>query len=324
MKAWAAERLGHYNEVLSLIEREDPKPTGSEALIRVKAIGLNFPDILAIAGKYQVKATPPFVPGQEAMGEVIEAGPESAFRPGDRIMTMGPGGAFAERMIAPALSSFRVPDGMSDADAAAFQMIYQTSYFALAIRARMQPGEVLLVHGGAGGVGTSAIQLGKTMGAKVIATAGSDAKLEVCRKCGADHAINYTTDDFVERVKEITGGRGADVIYDPVGGDVFDKSTKCIAWNGRLVVIGFTSGRIPEIAANRILLKNMAVMGLFWGAYRMHEPHLIQEAQQALYRYYAEGKIKPVIYREYPLAELPAALRAIEDRSSHGKVVVVP
>ncbi len=324
MKAWVAERLGHYGEVLSLIEREAPKPSGSEALIRVKAIGLNFPDILAIAGKYQVKAAPPFVPGQEAMGEVIEAGPESAFRPGDRIMTMNPGGAFAEQMIAPAISSFRVPDGMTDADAAAFQMIYQTSYFALAIRARMQPGEVLLVHGGAGGVGTSAIQLGKVMGATVIATAGSDAKLEVCRKCGADHAINYTTDDFVERVKEITKGRGADVIYDPVGGDVFDKSTKCIAWNGRLVVIGFTSGRIPEIAANRILLKNMAVMGLFWGAYRMHEPHLIQEAQQTLYRYYAEGKIKPMIYREYPLAELPAALRAIEERSSYGKIVVVP
>ena len=173
-------------------------------------------------------------------------------------------------------------------------------------------------------MGTSAIQLAKVLGAEVIATAGTPEKLDVCRRCGADHVINYEKDDFVAKVKEITDGKGADLIYDPVGGDVFDKSSKCIAWNGRLIVVGFTSGRIPEIAANRILLKGMSVVGLFWGATRIHEPHLVYEAQTILYAYYDVGKIKPVIYKEYPLSELPDALEAIETRASYGKVVLKP
>ncbi len=324
MKGWLATQLGHYKDVLKWDDCERPKPVGASCVIRVKAVGLNFPDILAIAGKYQVKSNPPFVPGQEAMGEVVEAGPDSHFRPGDRVMCMNQGGAFAEYMAAPDVATFKVPEGMSDADAAAFQMIYQTSYFGLRVRGSLVEGETLLVHGGAGGVGTSAIQLGKVMGAKVIATAGTPEKLEVCRRCGADHVINYEKEDFVEKVKEYTGGRGADVIYDPVGGDVFDKSSKCIAWNGRLIVVGFTSGRIPEIAANRILLKGMSVVGLFWGATRIHQPHLVYEAQAALYAYYSTGKIKPVIYREYPLSELPDALAAIESRASYGKIVLKP
>ena len=324
MQAWTVNEFGPYKDVLKLGTADQPKPEGSDALIKVNAIGLNFPDILAIAGQYQIKADLPFIPGQEAMGEVVDAGPECDLKPGERVMCMTPQGAFAEFMIAPERSRFRVPEAMSNSDAAAFQRIYQPAYCALVVRANIQDGETLLVHGGAGGVGSAAIQLGKVWGATVIATAGSDEKMKVCAKCGADHVINYEKEDFVEAVKSLTNGRGADVIFDPVGGDVFDKSTKVINWNGRIVVIGFTSGRIPEIKANRILLKNMAVMGLFWGAYRMHQPSLVDEAQETLYRYFDDGLIKPVIYKEFPMKKLPAALESIENRSSYGKVIVLP
>ncbi len=324
MHAWQVDDFGHYHDAMQWRETDRPTPSGSDVLVKVDAIGLNFPDILMIAGKYQVRPPLPFVPGTELMGTVVERGPESDLNEDDRVMAMSGVGAFAEYCVAPSGARFRVPDGMSDEDAAAFQMIYQTSYFGLAVRANLQPGEVLLVHGGAGGVGTSAIQLGKALGAIVIATAGTDAKMEVCRQCGADHVINYGTDDFVAAVKDFTNGNGADVVYDPVGGDVFDKSTKCIAWNGRILVIGFTSGRIPDIRTNRILLKNMSVVGLHWGAYRIHEPHLIEEAQETLYGYYDDGKIKPVIFNEYALSDLSEALDAIEQRLSYGKIVVKP
>lgn len=183
-------------------------------------------------------------------------------------------------------------------------------------------GEYLLVHGGAGGVGTAAIQIGKALGAKVIATAGSSEKLEICRQCGAEFLINYKTDDFVEKVKEYTAGNGADVIYDPVGGDVFDRSTKCIAWEGRILVIGFTSGRIPEIRANKVLLKNMSVIGLWWGNYRLHNPKLIEETQRQLYLMYEEGAIKPIIHSALGFTDLPVALGLLENRKSYGKVVI--
>ncbi len=324
MHAWQVEAFGHFHDAMQWRETDRPVASGSDALVRVDAIGLNFPDILMIAGKYQVRPPLPFVPGTELMGTVVEPGPGSGLAEGDRIMAMSGIGAFAEFCIAPDGARFRVPEAMADDDAAAFQMIYQTSYFGLVVRAHLQPGEVLLVHGGAGGVGTSAIQLGKALGATVIATAGNEAKLDVCRQCGADHVINYAADDFVEAVNDLTKGNGADVIYDPVGGDVFDKSTKCIAWNGRILVIGFTSGRIPEIRTNRILLKNISIVGLHWGAYRIHEPHLIEEAQAALYNFYRDGKIKPVIFKEYALNDLSTALDAIEQRLSYGKIVVKP
>jgi NADPH2:quinone reductase len=214
---------------------------------------------------------------------------------------------------------------MSAEDAAAFQMIFQTSYFALVHRAHLQKGEVLLVHGGAGGVGVAAIQLGKHLGARVIATAGTAEKLDVCRRAGADEAIDYVKQDFVEEVKRLTEGEGANVIYDPVGGDVFDKSTKCIAWEGRLVVIGFTSGRIPTIAANRILLKNIAVVGLQWGMYKLHNPALCAETQTVLEGLYRQGAIKPVLFpTRYRLDQVPEALATLESRRAYGKVLVVP
>jgi NADPH2:quinone reductase len=212
---------------------------------------------------------------------------------------------------------------MSYEDAAAFQMNYQTSYFALEHRAGLKKAEYLLVHGGAGGVGTAAIQIGKALGARVIATAGTSEKLEVCRQCGAEFMINYQTDDFVEKVNQTTDGHGADVIFDPVGGDVFDQSTKCIAWEGRIMVVGFTSGRIPEIRTNKILLKNMSVIGLWWGNYRFHNLQLIEETQERLYQMYADGAIKPVIHSVYDLKDLPEALKLIENRESYGKVIIV-
>ncbi len=325
MKAWTVGDYGHYNKVMHFGEAVRPEPEGAEALLRVNMIGLNFPDILAIAGKYQYKSPVPFVPGMEAMGEVVATGPDCPHELGDRIMTfsgIGGIGAYGEYVIAPPANTFRVRDSMSDADAAAFQTTYQTSYFGLKVRANLQPGETLLVFGGAGGVGTAAIQLGKMLGATVIATAGTPEKLEVCRRCGADHVINYVSEDFVPIVNELTDGRGADVIYDPVGGDAFDKSTKVINWNGRILVVGFTSGRIPEIRTNRILLKNISIVGLHWGQYYKYEPHLLDEAQEVLCDAYDRKDIAPIIYKEYPLAELPRALEAIESRESHGKVVI--
>jgi len=325
-KAWRVHEYGHYKEKLRFEDIEAPEPPDGGAVIKVLAAGVNFPDLLAIAGKYQVKAPLPFTPGLEACGEVIAVGANSQLRVGQRIIASAPWGSFAEQMPVMDLAAFEAPAGMSDVQAAAMFITYQTSYFALAYRAEMKPGETLLVHGGAGGVGTSAIQLGKAMGARVIATAGTDAKLEICKRCGADELINYKTHDFVAEVKRITGGKGADVIYDPVGGDVFDKSSKCIAFRGRLLVIGFASGRIPEIAANRILLKNIAVVGVHWGAYRLHDPQLIHTAQSALAEHYAKGDIDPIIYGDaaMPLDQLPDALAALEGRDSYGKVVLAP
>lgn len=321
MQAWTVHNFGRYQEQLVLEERDLPQVTGSDALIKVKASGINFFDLLAIAGKYQVKAPLPFVPGGEAAGEVVEAGDTCDLKVGERVMTSH-AGAFAEFMIVPQNATFRIPQNMSYEDAAAFQLIYQTSYFALVHRAALKQAEYLVVHGGAGGVGTAAIQIGKALGAKVIATAGSSEKLEICRQCGAEYLINYRSENFVEKVNDITEGKGADVIYDPVGGDVFDQSTRCIAWEGRILVIGFSSGRIPEIRTNKVLLKNMSVIGLWWGNYRLHNPQLIEETQQRLYQMYNEGAVKPVIHSSVEFKDLPQALELIENRKSYGKVVL--
>jgi NADPH:quinone reductase len=322
MRAWRVHDYGNYRDVLRWEEVADPAVPRDGAVIEVAASSVNFPDILSVAGRYQVKAPLPFSPGIEAVGRVVAVGEASGQRIGDRVIASGSWGAHAQRMAASDSALFPVPDAMSDEDAAALLVIYQTSYFALVHRAQMQPGEVLLVHGGAGGVGTSAIQLGKAMGATVIATAGGAAKLDVCRKAGADHTIDYRTDDFVTAVKDLTGGRGADVIYDPVGGDVFDQSTRCIAFCGRLLVIGFAGGRIPEIAANRILLKNISVVGLHWGAYQIHNPQLVRDAHDRLCQMYADGVFRPVLWKVLALTDLPAALDALSDRASYGKIIL--
>lgn len=326
MKAWVVRELGG-PETLRLEDVEPTEPRNGDVRIKVRAAAINFPDVLMVAGAYQTKPDLPFVPGVEVSGEVAHASAESGFKTGDRVTALLDSGGlmrggYAELTEASPQSVTRIPDAMSFDDAAAFTLVYQTGWFGLHRRARLQRGETLLVHAGAGGVGSAAIQLGKTAGAKVIATAGSDEKLEVCTKLGADHAINYKTQDFVEEVKKLTGGRGADVIYDPVGGDVFDRSTRCIAFEGRIVVVGFTSGRIPQIPANHVLIKNYSVVGLHWGLYLRRAPELIGPAMNDLFALYADGRIKPHISARMPLAEAPAALALVAGGKSTGKVVL--
>lgn len=293
--------------------------------VRVEAAGCNFFDLLIVRGQYQIRPPFPFIPGGELAGVVTEVGEGvEGFAVGDRILAAVPYGAYAEQAVVPAGAAQHMPAGMSFEEAAAFPIVYPTSYAALVFRAGLRAGEWLLVHAAAGGVGLAAVQIGRALGARVIATAGGADKLAIAREAGAEAGIDYRTEDWVARVMELTGGHGADVIYDSVGGDTFDRSLKCIAWNGRLLVIGFASGRIPEVKANRILLKNIAIVGLHWGAYATHEPERIPETYAALFRLYAEGKVKPVIYRVYPLSELPAALAALGGRESYGKIVVRP
>jgi len=293
--------------------------------VEVRAAGCNFFDILLVQGRYQVKPPFPFVPGGELAGVVYEVGAGvTGFAPGDRVLAAVPMGGYAERIAIPAALAHRMPDALGFDEGAALPIVYPTSYAALVYRAALQRGETLLVHAAAGGVGLAALQIGKALGAHVIATAGGADKLRVALEAGADAGIDYEAEDFVERVRELTGGRGADVIYDPVGGDVFDRSLKCIAWNGRLLVIGFASGRIPSVAANRILLKNIAVVGLHWGAYAKHEPARVPETFAALFRLHAEKQIRPVIYQAFPLEQAPAALAALGGRKTHGKVVLHP
>ncbi len=324
MRAVVVDR---WMEPSELAVREIPTPETGPGMLRVAvhAAGCNFFDILMVRGQYQMRPPFPFVPGAELAGVVEEVGPDvTDFAPGDRIMASAGLGGFAERAVVPARASYRLPEGMSFDAGAAFPIVYPTSYAALAFRAPVRPGDWLLVHAAAGGVGIAAVQIGKALGARVIGTAGGTDKLDIVRRAGAEVAIDYRADDWVERVKQATGGHGADVIYDSVGGDVTDASLKCIAWNGRLLVIGFASGRIPEVKLNRVLLKNISLVGLHWGAHAMHEPARIDETFRALFGLYATGAIEPVIYRHYPLEALPEALAAIGSRQSYGKVVVRP
>ncbi|MCP4446378.1 MAG: NADPH:quinone oxidoreductase family protein [Myxococcales bacterium] len=334
MKAWrvheCGEMAGPGGEAATLLRSymrweqcEDPLPPDAGVVIEVGAAGLNFPDLLLMAGKYQVSPPLPFVPGMEAAGTVVAVGAQSRYKVGQRVIANGVWGAFGTHMAAPDTKTFALPDEMSDGDAAAIHVIYQTSYMGLVYRANLQSGETLLVHGGSGGVGTSAIQIGKALGARVIATASSAEKLEVCKRAGADELINYKETDFVEAVKDLTDGEGADVIYDPVGGDVFDKSSRCIAFAGRLLVIGFASGRIPGIAANRILLKNISIVGLHWVNYNIKAPELVQRTHLRILELYRNKKIRPLICSERPMTELPEALAQVAERRSWGKLVVV-
>ncbi len=316
MKAWRVHELGEPADVLRFEDIDIPTPGEGQVLVKVRAAALNFPDLLMIAGTYQVRPPLPFVPGVELTGEVAETGQRVIGGPANGF------GAFAEYAVLDAAAAWPVPDGMSDEQAAAFFLTYQTGHVGLHRRARLRAGEVVLVHAGAGGVGSAAIQLAKAAGATVIATAGGPEKVAVCRDLGADHAIDYLAEDFVGPVKEITAGRGADVIYDPVGGDIFDSSRKCIAFEGRIVVVGFTSGRIPSAPANHLLVKNYSVVGLHWGQYRTHDPAVITAAHADLERLYAEGAISPLVSSTFPMAELPQALTALASRRTVGKVVV--
>lgn len=300
-----------------------PEPGEGQVLIRNRAAGINFFDILQIQGKYQWKPAFPFTPGAEVAGIVEAIGPGvRELHKGDRVLALPMIGGYAEYSLAPARKTFRIPDRMTFPEASALPIVYQTSYYALRHRAQLQRGEWLLVHAGASGVGMSAIQIGKAMGARVIATAGNAEKLEFCRELGADHAVGYSNEGWVEKVKEITGG-GANVIYDPVGGDIFHLSTKCIAPEGRLLVIGFAAGRVPTVAANRILLKNISIVGVFWGRRADEQRGYLAETQAALFEMYNDGELRPVVFREYALADARQALDDIAKRRVTGKAVLV-
>jgi NADPH2:quinone reductase len=324
MRAIVVERWQEPKE-LAAREVPDPVPRPGEVVLEVEAAGCNFFDILLVQGKYQMKPPFPFVPGAEVAGTVREVAADvRGFAPGDRVFAGLSLGAFAERVAVPATALHRMPEAMTFPEAAAFPIVYPTSYAALVYRASLRAGETLLVHAAAGGVGLAAVQIGKALGARVIATAGGAEKLEVARRAGADTVIDYSRGDWVEAVKHATNGRGADVIYDPVGGEIFDGSLRCIAWNGRLLVIGFASGVIPEVKANRILLKNIAVVGLHWGAYAQHEPARIPEVFAGLGKLYEEGLIRPLIFGTYGLDEVPQALEALGGRATYGKVIIAP
>jgi len=312
-------------EALVVKEIAAPRLAADRVRIGVKAAGCNFSDLLMLKGEYQVKPALPFVPGGEVAGIVLEVGSAvENLAVGDRVLSRCALGGFAEEVAAPASTTYRIPDSMSFEAGAALPTVYPTSYAALVWRAPLQAGETLLVHAAAGGVGLSAVQIGKALGARVLATAGGAAKLEVARDAGADVTIDSYDEDFVSRVLEETDGRGADVIYDSVGGETTDRSLRCIAWNGRLLVIGFASGTIPEIKLNRVLLKNISLVGLHWSAYPEREPERIDACFEGLFAMAEQGTIRPLVSARYPLERAGEALRALGSRATVGKVVLVP
>jgi len=322
MRAIVCKEFGQLS-VLELGELEEPVPGPGRVKIEVHSAGMNFPDTLMIAGKYQAKPPFPFAPGMESAGVVVALGEGvQGLNAGDRVMAHLSWGGCAEFATAEADKTLRIPDSMSFDEAAGFMVTYGTTYHALVDRACIQAGEVLLVHGAAGGVGLNAVELGKLLGAMVIATVGSDEKIDIVKQYGADHVINYTKQDFREVVKELTGGEGADVIYDPVGGDVCDQSMRCINWNGRLLIIGFAGGRIQDIKANMILLKGCSVVGVMWGGFAGRSVSENVANFSKMFEWYEAGKIKPHIGGLFPLAETREALEFILSRKSTGKVIV--
>jgi NADPH2:quinone reductase len=311
-------------ESLVIEDVESPVPGPGEVVISVKASGVNFPDVLIIQNKYQVKPPLPFSPGSEVAG-IIKAVGENVthVKPGDEVFAFTVYGGFAEEVKTDAKRLLPIPAGMTFATAAAFGLTYATSDHALRDRGELKAGETLLVLGAAGGVGLAAVEIGKALGARVVACASSDDKLAVCREHGADETINYATEDLRERIKAITGGKGADVIYDPVGGPYTEPALRSIAWRGRLLVVGFAAGDIPKIPLNLTLLKGCAIVGVFWGEFTRREPERFAQEMRQLGQWYAEGRIRPHISATYPLDRAADALNDMAQRRVVGKVVLV-
>ncbi len=323
MKAMLCTTFGP-PESLTLTETASPPVGKDQVRVAIHASGVNFPDTLIIQGKYQFKPEMPFAPGHEVAGEITEVGEGvTRFKKGDRVIAMIGHGGYADEVVANVGNLLKMPDNMSYIDGAAFTMTYGTSYYALKQRGELKPGETLLVLGAAGGVGLAAVELGKVMGARVIAAAGSDEKLELTKKFGADAVVNYTNEKIRDRVKDLTDGKGADVIYDAVGGDAFDEAIRCINWLGRLLVIGFASGRIPSLPANLALLKSCDVRGVFYGAWRARDPEDSAQNFKEMLDWYTQGKIKPHVSMTFPLEKAAEAMNALLSRKATGKIVLL-
>ena len=308
---------------LRLEQVSEPRPGPGQVRIRVKACGVNFADSLITRGQYQNQPQPPFSPGFEVSGEVLEPGVGvQGMAVGDRVIAMTPHGGYAEQVVADVNRCVPLPAAMSWVNGAAFPVVFGTSHVALWHRARLRAGETLVVHGASGGVGLTAVAIGKQLGATVIATASTPEKLAVARAHGADHLIDSSQDDVRARIKELTGGRGADVVYDPVGGELFNASLRSIAFEGRILVIGFAGGVVPQIPANHLLVKNVDVIGLNWPAYAELNPKVMTESLQTLMQWVLDGKITPHVSATYPLQQAVEALNQVVSRKSTGKVVI--
>ena len=326
MHAWLCENPVGV-DALQWKELPTPQPKAGEVLVEIKAASLNFPDLLIVQNKYQHKPPLPFVPGSEYAGTVAAVGEGVTLKVGQPVACLSGTGGFGTHTIAPADRCMPLPPGFPFVDAAAFIMIYATSHHALVDRAQLKAGETVLVLGAAGGVGTSAIQIAKAVGARVIAAASTDEKCELCKSIGADATINYTQhavpNAFREAVKAATGGKGPDVIYDPVGGEFAEPAFRSIAWRGRYLVIGFAAGPIPSLPLNLPLLKGASIVGVFWGEFSRREPKANAAMMGELAQWYAQGKVKPVIDRTMPMAELKAAFAHMGSRGVRGKLVMV-
>ena len=323
MHAWLCENPVGI-DALTWKEMPTPVPAAGEVLIEIKAASLNFPDILIVQNKYQMKPALPFVPGSEYAGTVAAVGSGvTHLKVGQSVACLSGTGGFGTHTIAPADRCMPLPAGFSFVDAAAFIMIYATSHHALIDRAQLKAGETVLVLGAAGGVGTAAIQIAKAMGAKVIAAASSDEKCALCKSIGADETINYQTENLRDRLKALTNGNGPDVIYDPVGGDFAEPAFRSIAWRGRYLVVGFASGPIPALPFNLALLKGASIVGVFWGDFSRREPKANTAMMAELAQWYAQGKIKPVIDATMPMSDLKAAYAHMGSRGVKGKLVMV-
>ncbi|MFQ6855651.1 NADPH:quinone oxidoreductase family protein [Streptomyces sp. 35M1] len=317
MQAWRVHRNGEPGEVMRLEEADRPTPGDGQVLVEVRAANVNFPDALLCRGQYQVRPPLPFTPGLEVCGTTED---------GRRVLAnpVLPHGGFADWIVADEAALLPAPDALDDAEAAALHVGYQTGWFGLHRRAHLQPGETLLVHAAAGGVGSAAVQLGKAAGAKVIGVVGGPDKAAVARELGCDLVIDRRSEDIVAAVKEATGGRGADVVYDPVGGDAYTKSTKCIAFEGRILLIGFASGVIPTPALNHALVKNYSVVGLHWGLYNTKDPAAVRACHKELTKLAEQGIVKPLISERVAMADAADAVQRVAEGTSTGRIVVLP
>jgi NADPH2:quinone reductase len=323
MRALVCKELGLPDKLSLETDWPVPELGDHDVLINVKAAGLNFPDVLIIQGKYQIQPELPFVPGGECSGVVTAIGAKvTRAAVGDEVLSMGAAGGFCEQMVTNEFATFKKPEKLSFEQAAGISITYFTSYYALKQRAQLQAGETLLVLGAAGGVGTTAVELGKLMGEKVIAAASSDEKLEFCKQLGADEVINYSTESLKDRIKELTGGKGVDVVYDPVGGDLSEPALRGMAWNGRFLVIGFAAGPIPKVPLNLALLKGCSIVGVFWGRFSGEEPQENMQNIDELWELFNAGKLSPVVTETYPIEQYEEAFNCMMERRARGKVIL--